>query len=204
MAPRGLTQEEKELQKNNLLQEGVELLLRYGIKKISVEDITKAAGVAKGSFYNSFQSKEEFALAVVDKIQLRLYTQVNEMLKVGARKDKVRSVANFMRDAFFMKEFQFMMENHSELIDLISKYPKEEMRKYVLDEAHMIRLILEKLDVPKSVDYKVVYTYIHAMYFGLLTKNVLLDESVETTLNIMIDGLIRYIFGGENEPIHSS
>src|SRR3954463_2549400 len=40
---------------------------RRGFNACSVEDITKAAGVPKGSFYNHFRSKEALGAEVVDR-----------------------------------------------------------------------------------------------------------------------------------------
>lgn len=45
----------------DILRAGVQVLHRRGYGMASVEDITQAAGVPKGSFFNHFGSKEEFA-----------------------------------------------------------------------------------------------------------------------------------------------
>ena len=45
--------------KAKLLAAGVRLVVEKGFNNISVEDITKTAGVAKGSFYTYFKRKED-------------------------------------------------------------------------------------------------------------------------------------------------
>ena len=53
--------------KDDIVQVGLELVLSRGFTATGVEAILKQANVPKGSFYNFFSSKEEFALAIIDK-----------------------------------------------------------------------------------------------------------------------------------------
>ena len=54
-----------------LIQSGLETLYANGFNASSVQDITTAAGVPKGSFYNHFASKEDFGVVAVQR-----YSQV--------------------------------------------------------------------------------------------------------------------------------
>jgi TetR/AcrR family transcriptional repressor of nem operon len=53
--------------KDDIVQVGLDLVLDKGFNATGVEAILKQANVPKGSFYNFFSSKEEFALAIIDK-----------------------------------------------------------------------------------------------------------------------------------------
>ena len=53
--------------KDDIVQVGLDLVLSRGFNATGVEAILKQANVPKGSFYNFFSSKEEFALAIIDK-----------------------------------------------------------------------------------------------------------------------------------------
>lgn len=52
--------------RERLVEEGLKLFGQQGYAATGVQDITDAAGVPKGSFYNYFDSKEDFALAVLE------------------------------------------------------------------------------------------------------------------------------------------
>ena len=52
--------------RERLLEAGVAVLSRAGFNGSSVQDITEAAGVPKGSFYNHFDSKEALGAAAVE------------------------------------------------------------------------------------------------------------------------------------------
>jgi len=51
--------------RSRLLEKGGELISSLGFNATGVQEITAAAGVPKGSFYNYFDSKEAFALAIL-------------------------------------------------------------------------------------------------------------------------------------------
>lgn len=51
--------------KEGLCDAGLELVYRQGFAATGVQEITAAAGVPKGSFYNYFDSKEDFAVQLI-------------------------------------------------------------------------------------------------------------------------------------------
>lgn len=51
--------------KEDILSSGYEVLRKSGYHGVGVNDILKEAGIPKGSFYNFFESKEDFARQVV-------------------------------------------------------------------------------------------------------------------------------------------
>ena len=53
--------------RERLLDAGLETLHRRGFNGCGVQEITEAAGVPKGSFYNHFESKEALGAAVLDR-----------------------------------------------------------------------------------------------------------------------------------------
>lgn len=56
--PRAFTDVERERIRERLLAAGRELFSRYGLRKTTVEELARAAGIAKGTFYLFFPSKE--------------------------------------------------------------------------------------------------------------------------------------------------
>ncbi len=56
----------KEDKRAAILEAGAELMLRKGYHGTGIQEIVDVAGVPKGSFYNYFKSKEDFALAAME------------------------------------------------------------------------------------------------------------------------------------------
>jgi len=62
-----------------LLSAGLKLLADRPVDGISVDDIVRQAGVAKGSFFNHFADKDEFAVAIAADIRSRVEARVDEV-----------------------------------------------------------------------------------------------------------------------------
>ncbi len=58
----------REARKALLLERGLEVMKVQGYNGTSVKDIVDAAGMPKGSFYNYFASKEDFAVEALDNV----------------------------------------------------------------------------------------------------------------------------------------
>jgi len=51
----------------DILEIGTELISTNGFNATGIDPVLKRAGVPKGSFYNYFNNKEDFGLAIIDK-----------------------------------------------------------------------------------------------------------------------------------------
>ena len=65
----GFTEEQKTIIRAELIAAGYELSRKCGIKKMTVAMVANAAGVAVGSFYNFFESKESFVVALMEEYE---------------------------------------------------------------------------------------------------------------------------------------
>ncbi|WP_413627966.1 TetR/AcrR family transcriptional regulator [Fructilactobacillus vespulae] len=71
------------MEKKELIKIATEVFNKYGYKNTKLTDITSAAGIATGSFYNHFNSKESIFIAV--------YEQENEKLRNALEKQMLNS-----------------------------------------------------------------------------------------------------------------
>jgi TetR/AcrR family transcriptional repressor of nem operon len=78
--------------REQLLAAGLDTLHRGGFNATSVQDITEAAGVPKGSFYNHFESKETLGAEVV----LR-YVENTEAQRAILRETKLAPLARLRK-----------------------------------------------------------------------------------------------------------
>lgn len=66
--------------KEKLLRAGLEMLLERGYHDLGVQPLLEATGIPKGSFYHHFESKEDFALQVVDTYMVEVHKGLDECL----------------------------------------------------------------------------------------------------------------------------
>jgi AcrR family transcriptional regulator len=66
---RAFSEHEKDLLRQTLLKKGSQLFSTYGLKKTSVDELARAAGISKGAFYLFFASKEELFMEIVEGVE---------------------------------------------------------------------------------------------------------------------------------------
>jgi TetR/AcrR family transcriptional repressor of nem operon len=66
--------------KSEIVEQGLQVVLQQGFAQAGVQDITDAAGVPKGSFYNHFASKDAFGAEIVDVYFDRMRPMMAEFL----------------------------------------------------------------------------------------------------------------------------
>jgi len=63
----GLRERKKRIKKERILTAAIDHFTRRGFEQTSIDSITRSAGVAKGTFYNFFNQKEDVLLYFLDK-----------------------------------------------------------------------------------------------------------------------------------------
>ena len=81
---------QKQVNRENLLNQGVALLMQQGYHGTGLNEILDAVQIPKGSFYNYFGSKENFAAEIIEHYivpyiaQLQSYLAQSEGNALGA------------------------------------------------------------------------------------------------------------------------
>lgn len=70
----------KKHHKDDILQQGEQLFRKQGYNHTGINEILKVSGIPKGSFYNFFDSKEDFALKVVQRYGDKMYAFIDGQL----------------------------------------------------------------------------------------------------------------------------
>lgn len=66
--------------KEEILKKGLELILKKGYYGTGIQEIADTAGIPKGSFYNYFKSKEQFAIELLEESTSALQKQLDRVL----------------------------------------------------------------------------------------------------------------------------
>lgn len=89
--------------RQRLLAAGGQLIHKNGFNGCGVQEITAAAGIPKGSFYNYFRTKEEFAVAVLEQYWLSIDDGYSAILQ-DARRAPLDRVRRYFKELSAEKE----------------------------------------------------------------------------------------------------
>jgi len=95
--PRAFTEYEKDLISTRLLEEGYRLFSTQGLKKTSIGELTDAAGISKGAFYNFYESKEALFMDVVELAEKRFRQDVLAAIDLPGPSPRARLCAVLKR-----------------------------------------------------------------------------------------------------------
>jgi TetR/AcrR family transcriptional repressor of nem operon len=85
----------KDDRREAILGSGAELMLRKGYHGTGIQQIVDAAGVPKGSFYNYFRSKEDFALAAMEHASRDHITGFEAALQKDSPSPRMRIIEGY-------------------------------------------------------------------------------------------------------------
>lgn len=143
--PKKFNEQEKQWIRQKLLEEGKRCFESHGLRKTSVEDLTKATGISQGAFYLFFRSKEElfYELLLAEEALIRdkLLRWVEEE---AVTKESIRR--------FMMESFQLMAESalirtmyfQGEFEQLMRKLPPEKLEENFTADRDAMRHVVRK------------------------------------------------------------
>ena len=87
------TEEQNETIRRDLIREARCCGVTVGMRKTSVEQLTEAVGISKGSFYKFFDSKELLFFAVLEDIHTECFAAAQKSLQENAAIDPASRTA---------------------------------------------------------------------------------------------------------------
>ena len=145
------TDYETEHLRRALLSEARRCAVTLGMKKTSVDQLTQAVGIAKGSFYKFYESKEMLFFAALESIHSELYKvadrALNENSSLPPSRCAAKAVLAVCQRLSDTGDMVFI-ENDAKL--LLQRLPEDVKSVHYHDDETHIRQLLEKYDlVPK-------------------------------------------------------
>ncbi|WP_410770898.1 TetR/AcrR family transcriptional regulator [Fontibacillus sp. BL9] len=191
--PRKFSEQQREWVYQKLLSEGRRSFEIFGLKKTSVEELTKAAGIAQGTFYKFFNSKEELLFEIIQEDEKRIRDMLMESLSAeAATKEGIKR--------FLLQSFQLMEESpilrkmtlSGEMEQLTRKLPQEALeRNYKEDKDSLMPLIKiwQSKGIMTGVSAELIVSLIRAVVLLTLHKEEIGSERFSSTMELLAEVL---------------
>ena len=195
---RAFNEEEKEAIRKKLITEGRVLFERYGLKKTNVAEIADAAGIAKGSFYNFYNSKEELFIDVLDgfegEMQQELIAQITGMNL--SRKEMLKELLGFLFEKQYENPLMEIMMNEKRMQEIMTKIPEDKLARFLDRDERMVRQLNDifgegfKQHRPEVLSGLFRNLFIMSFNKRLIGEDVF-DEVAKLMIDLIADGLIK-------------
>jgi AcrR family transcriptional regulator len=198
--PKHFSEIEKQIIKNRILENGKELFEKNGIKKTSIDKIVEMVGIAKGSFYNFYASKEamvyELILMVENKMHEEEMKNLNDFLNEHEFPEALRLVMwnslEKMEEHPLLKSLsdpQLMSEIWNKLSDQEKDQGYEQDQKRVTEFVAAAKQNGYDLALPSQVFNSVMMSI-----FTVYMNKDMVGEAWEETIELMMTALFEKLF----------
>ena len=192
--PTAFTDEELEHIRSALIQAGIRLSKELGLQKMSVEKLTAAVGIAKGSFYMFFGSKEDFILEVAEytgaQTQKMLLSRLN-----GRRKMSAHEFMEFFSE-YLHSDFDLMNGLTVEDFFWLKKHIKKQVLFAPDEQIKIAELWLSLInDVRPGVDAGTFVNLIKSIYAIREHGDTMVKASMESSVQVLLRTIEVYVSG---------
>lgn len=185
---------EKEIIRQKLMREGERLFSVFGIKKVSIDELVQATGIAKGSFYAFFPSKEHLFIEIVFNQQKQIWAEMEEFLQTHCGlppRKLVKQVFLWMLEQ--AARYPLIQRVDQETTEyLYRKLPKEVLAAHTQDDGANL-LELEKYGVRFNCGIPMAAKILQTLavsFFTLASEDEAMRPAIIETI---LDGVLKEI-----------
>lgn len=190
--PKKFSDQERDWIRHKLLAEAKRQFELSGLRKTSVETLTKAAGIAQGSFYMFFGSKEELYYELLLQEEQRIRTRVLESHPPDQNHSR-DSIRSFLMDALRLMDesplLRQMMER-GEMELLLRKLPPALLERNELEDRDALLPVItawRNAGIMPDIPPETIVGMIRAL-LGL-HKQEIGESQYSATLELLVDVL---------------
>ena len=188
------TEEQNETIRRDLIREARCCGVTAGMRKTSVEQLTEAVGISKGSFYKFFDSKELLFFAVLEDIHTECFAAAQKSLQENAAIDPAsRTAAAILAACRWLSETKafVFIENDAEF--LLHRLPEEVKTAHYHDDETHIRQFLEKYDLVPRRGASLAAATVRGLILTVSHKEQI-GELYPQVLETLVYGACRELF----------
>ncbi|MGE6258502.1 TetR/AcrR family transcriptional regulator [Heyndrickxia sporothermodurans] len=192
--PKIVDENEKQRIKELMFEKGVNLIKQKGIKKVTVEDITKATGIGKGSFYLYYNSKEELLYDILKRCEFNMFNRI-EALKSNniSKKEKAIKAA---KEIFLAPDSIILYVTPTDFENLLRRLPSEIYEQEKEKAKDYFKRTTDIFEIDENAcDINVLSQLMDGLSFVASNSNNFYSDGRQEALEILVTAIAEYIAG---------
>ena len=108
-APRSLKEKQRQEREALILKAAEDVLMEKGYHETSVDEIAARVGIAKGTVYLHFPSKEDLVVAIFERDMQQLLQSIDSTMEsMTTAREKIEAIFDLMHGGIMSKRMQFL------------------------------------------------------------------------------------------------
>lgn len=196
--PKIVTEHEKDMVREAMFTQGIELIRKKGVKRITVEDITSATHIGKGSFYSYYNSKEELLYSIIKKSESRMFERVEAVLSENANLNE--RLVKVLKEIYLAADSIVLYVSPSDIELLLRKLPAEVADREASKSNNYFSRTLSLCGIDESRCEMDVLAYLmNALHFVGSTDMTFGERGREKALDLLVHAIADYMTGGAEQ-----
>jgi AcrR family transcriptional regulator len=196
--PKIVTEHEKDMVREAMFTQGIELIRKKGVKRITVEDITNATHIGKGSFYSYYNSKEELLYSIIKKSESRMFERVEAVLSENTNLNE--RLVKVLKEIYLAADSIVLYVSPSDIELLLRKLPGEVADREASKSNDYFSRTLSLCGIDESRCEMDVLAYLmNALHFVGSTDMTFGERGREKALDILVHSIADYMTGGAEQ-----
>jgi AcrR family transcriptional regulator len=192
---RGFSEKERGLIRSKLLEKGKEHFERFGLRKTNVADLACEAGIAKGSFYLFFESKEDLFLTINEEFDKELQNEVAQTLeKPQNPKETFRTALLNILELFNGDPMLKLAANKEEFESLSRKIPADKFRHHQESTVTFLTGLIERWQqegIIREYNPRVIAGAVKSLYYVFLHREFIGEDISPQVVDLLINSLLE-------------
>jgi len=197
--PKWFSEDEKELIRRKLLEQGEKHFSRFGFKKSNVEEIALAVGISKGAFYRFFDSKELLFMEVIEEVEIRGRKEILKVISQPGPTPRARLFA-ILKKAFDMfGELPILrVFTGSDFEILANRVPVDVFQAHMANDRAFFEELFsrcEKNGINIKVDAEEIVELLYPLVIGFLSGIGAKENNLTGNLDKHLELIAAYCLG---------
>ncbi|MBC2870489.1 TetR/AcrR family transcriptional regulator [Bittarella massiliensis] len=190
---------EREIIRQRLMREGERLFAAFGVKKVTVDEIVRATGIAKGTFYTFYPSKEHLYLDIAGNLQLQMWRDMDAFLK----EHRALSPRALCKGCFLwmfdeLQRYPMLRRADGETADyLYRKLPPEAIEAHTQDDRRELAK-LEEFGIRFACGPEIATKALQTLAVAFLNLQQEEADSRQAVMEIILDGVLKELIVDED------
>jgi len=195
--PKTFNAQERETIKTAMHHTVLELLKKKSIRQITIDDVTKGANIAKGSFYSFFKTREEFLWETIKTDERVMYDRIAQILSEDMM-DR-RTTAKRLLTTYLSMSAVLLYISDADYEYIVRKIPHEKLQESRADGENVYAMILSRFGhEPNMTNIEILAHLVATVRISLGSDISSNNEVRNKALELLKDFIADYLDKGED------